>query len=173
MTKYLKSETKRISNTLRKGESIFSLAVNFIIQYRDLKYMEENVWPNLKPLNMNSVIAPIYWELIEPVEGFDFTLLDGLINQARGQKMHLILIWFGLWKNAESMYTPKWMKQDSRKYSRVQTAKGEKLHSISPLCELAVEKDAYAFSKVMKHIKEIDQEHSTVIMVQVENEIGF
>ena len=80
-----------------KGEPFFSLAGELHnSSTSDLKYMEENVWPNLKPLNMNSVIAPIYWELIEPVEGeFDFTLLDGLINQARGAKdaPHLDLVW--------------------------------------------------------------------------------
>lgn len=33
--------------------------------------------------------------------------------------------------------------------------------------------DARAFSALMRHVKEIDEAHSTVIMVQVENEIGL
>ncbi len=35
-----------------------------------LTYMEEEVWPQLKRLNMNSVIVPLYWETIESVEGY-------------------------------------------------------------------------------------------------------
>ena len=31
----------------------------------DSEYMAQNVWPNLRELNMNSVIVPVYWELIE------------------------------------------------------------------------------------------------------------
>ena len=27
----------------------------------DPQYMVENVWPNLRELNMNSVIVPVYW----------------------------------------------------------------------------------------------------------------
>ena len=70
----------------RSGEIHNSSASN-------LKYMEEKVWPNLRALNMNSVIVPLYWETIEPVEGtYCFELLDGLIAQARKENMHLIFL---------------------------------------------------------------------------------
>jgi hypothetical protein len=60
-----------------------------------LHYMEQ-VWPVLKKIHLNTVLAPVYWELIEPKENqFDFTLLDGLIDQARKNDMHLVLLWFG------------------------------------------------------------------------------
>ena len=56
-----------------------------------LEFMEEKVWPNLRGMNMNSVIVPVYWELLEPEEGrFDYTLVDGLLAQARegqGEKL--------------------------------------------------------------------------------------
>src|SRR6476646_3788765 len=48
-----------------------------------LEYMRP-VWPKLVSLNLNTVLVPVYWELLEPVEGkFDFTLVDGLIQEAR------------------------------------------------------------------------------------------
>ncbi|WP_160719268.1 DUF5597 domain-containing protein [Bacillus sp. USDA818B3_A] len=140
----------------------------------NLEYMEKQVWPNLKTLNMNSVIVPVYWELIEPEENqFDFTIVEGLINQARDNNMHLIFLWFGLWKNAESFYVPHWMKKDSRTYFRACKPTGEAINTISPLCEAAIEKDANAFYHLMKFIKSIDSEENTVIVMQVENEIGL
>lgn len=139
----------------------------------NLEYMQENVWENIKDMHLNSLIVPLYWELIEPVEGeFDFTLVDGLIKQAKANGMHLTFLWFGLWKNGESMYVPGWMKRDAQTYFRVKKINGESINTISPLCEKAVEKDANAFSKIMKYIKEVDEDDSTVIMMQVENEIG-
>src|SRR4051812_31335703 len=37
-------------------------------------------WPKLKAMNLNTVVAPVYWDVIEPVEGrFDFATVDGLI----------------------------------------------------------------------------------------------
>ena len=46
----------------------------------DGAFLEESLWPALRGLNMNSVIAPLYWELIEPQEGsYDFTLLEKMI----------------------------------------------------------------------------------------------
>ena len=40
-------------------------------------YLEEKLWPALRGLNMNSVIAAVYWELIEPTEGsYDFSLVE-------------------------------------------------------------------------------------------------
>lgn len=48
-----------------------------------LSYMEEEVWPNVRSLNLNSIIVPVSWEFLEPQPGeYDFTLPDGLIAQA-------------------------------------------------------------------------------------------
>ncbi|WP_026561011.1 DUF5597 domain-containing protein [Bacillus sp. J37] len=140
----------------------------------NLEYMKKEVWPKLKTLNMNSVIVPVYWELIEPEENqFDFSIVEGLINQARENNMHLIFLWFGLWKNAESFYVPQWMKRDTKTYFRACKPSGEPLNVISPLCEVAIEKDANAFSHLMNYIKSVDSEVNTVIVMQVENEIGL
>lgn len=140
----------------------------------NMQYMKENVWPNLKGLNMNSVIVPLYWEIIEPIEGeYHFGMVDELIAQARQNEMKLIFLWFGLWKNGESMYVPAWMKMNTEVYYRVKKADGEPINVISPLCKEAVDKDAAAFAKIMEHLKETDSEESTVILMQVENEIGL
>ena len=139
----------------------------------DMDYMNKEVWDRIRGLNMNSVIVPVYWEQIEQEEGkYDFSLIDSIIGKAREEDMKLIFLWFGLWKNGESMYVPGWMKIDQEKYYRVCKVNGEKLNTISPLCKEAVEKDKKAFSNIMKHIRDIDEKESTVIVMQVENEIG-
>ena len=57
-------------------------------------------WKKLGALNVNTVLAPVYWDLIEPEEGrFDFTTLDGLVRDARANGMRLVLLWFASWKN--------------------------------------------------------------------------
>lgn len=140
----------------------------------DLEYMKQNVWPNLRGLHMNSVIVPVYWEMIEEQEGvYDFSSVDGIILQAREEGMKLIFLWFGLWKNAESMYVPGWMKQDTQTYFRARKVNGELMTTISPLCAAAVEKDKLCFTALMRHIREFDQEQQTVLVIQVENEIGL
>lgn len=104
---------------------------------------------------------------------FSYGILDGLLRQARQRKMRLVLLWFGLWKNGESMYVPAWMKKDSQKYFRAQKGTGERMNTISPFCDAAVEKDRAAFTKLMAHIREQDKGYGTVIAMQVENEIGL
>jgi hypothetical protein len=67
-----------------------------------LDYMQP-IWPKLAALNLNAVIASISWELVEPKEGqFDFTLVDGLIKDARQHNLKLVLIWFATWKNGDA-----------------------------------------------------------------------
>lgn len=139
----------------------------------DPDYMLRKVWPNIANLNMNSLIVPVAWEQIEAEEGkFDFSIPDAVISQARERNMRLILLWFGLWKNSESMYVPGWMKRDPETYFLAQRLDGTRYHTISPFCEAAVEKDANAFAHLMAHIRETDPDH-TVIVMQVENEIGL
>ncbi len=51
--------------------------------FTSLEYMAP-IWAKLKAMNINTVLAPVYWELIEPEEGkFDFELLDQLVKEAR------------------------------------------------------------------------------------------
>jgi beta-galactosidase GanA len=74
-----------------------------------LDYMKP-VWPKLAQMNLNTILAPVYWELIEPQEGkFDFAMVDGLINGARRHNLRLVLLWFGSWKNSMSCYVPAWV----------------------------------------------------------------
>jgi hypothetical protein len=70
-----------------------------------MEYMEP-FWPKLAAANMNTVLAAVTWELVEPEPGqFDFSLVDGAIREARRNHLHLIFLWFGSWKNADSTYT--------------------------------------------------------------------
>ena len=79
-----------------------------------LEYMEQKVWPALRAMHLNCIVAPIYWECVEPEEGvYDFTLVDGLIAQARREGVKLVFLWFGLWKNAASTYVPGWGESGS------------------------------------------------------------
>ena len=140
----------------------------------DPRFLEDKLWPALRGLNMNSVIVPLYWELIEPTEGsYDFSLMESIIASARREGLKLGFLWFGLWKNAESFYVPAWMKRDTETYFRAEKVNGEKMKTVSPLCAAAVEKDRQAFTAVMRRIREIDSEENTVVVMQVENEIGL
>jgi GH35 family endo-1,4-beta-xylanase len=94
-------------------------------------YMEP-VWKALAKKNLNSVIATVSWELIEPEEGkFDFALVDSIITGARKADLKLGLIWFASWKNAASTYIPSWVKKDYEKYPRVKDEQGKSLEILS------------------------------------------
>jgi len=122
----------------------------------------------------NTAEVPIYWEAIEPKPGqFDFHLVDRAIQAARKRDLHLVLLWFGTWKNGESHYVPEWVKRDKQKYTRVLGSRGEETEIISPLCHAAMEADARAFAALLQHVKSIDEADRTVLMVQVENEPGL
>jgi beta-galactosidase GanA len=139
----------------------------------DLDYLRE-FWPRLQALNLNTVLAPVYWELMEPEEGgFDFTLVDGLIQDARAHDMRLVLLWFGSWKNSMSCYAPAWVKRGQERFPRAQTSDGRGLEILSPFSEANRDADALAFAALMRHLRELDGERRTVLMVQVENEIGM
>lgn len=139
-----------------------------------LEWMDKEVWPYLRPIKFNTIILPMAWECVEPEEGvFDFSLMEGLIDQARREQVKLVLLWFGLWKNGESFYTPSWVKEDYQRFFRSRYTNRQPSNTISPFCEKAVEADKKAFVRLMEFLKEKDGEENTVVMVQVENEIGF
>lgn len=130
-------------------------------------------WEALAKKNLNSVIASVSWELIEPEEGkFDFALVDSIIAGARKADLKLGLIWFASWKNGSSVYAPAWVKKDYEKYPRVKDENGKPLDILSTFGIASGDADAKAFTALMRHIKEVDSEKQTIVMIQVENEMG-
>lgn len=134
----------------------------------------EQFWPKLKGLNLNTVLVPAYWDLIEPEEGrFDFSTVERVIEQARQNEMKLVLLWFGSWKNSMSCYAPGWVKRDSQRFPRAKDAQGVPQEILTPLSTVNRDIDARAFAALMKRLREFDGREQTVVMVQVENEIGM
>jgi hypothetical protein len=131
------------------------------------------IWPKLAASRFNTVLAGVSWAQIEPAEGkFDFSVLDGIIQGARSHNLRLVLLWFGTWKNSLSSYPPDWLKKDFERFPRAQAA-GRSIELLSPLCDACRDADARAFAALMRHVKAVDGREHTVIMIQVENEVGM
>lgn len=136
----------------------------------DLKW----IFPKLQKMGLNTVLVPAYWELIEKEEGkYDYTLTDEAINLARKHNLKIVFLWFGSWKNSMSCYAPLWIKENSRKYPRAVTKSGKPLEMMSAFSESNLNVDKRAFSHFLNHLAKYDKEDHTVIMIQVENEIGM
>ena len=71
-----------------------------------------------------------------------------------------------------SCYAPEWFKTDTRRFPRARTASGKPLEIASAFSEEVLDADRRAFSRWLKHVVERDSDN-TVIMVQIENEIGM
>ncbi|KAI7162486.1 beta-galactosidase [Hortaea werneckii] len=142
------------------------------------EYMNE-VWSRLKGANHNTIFAAVSWEQIEPVEGeYDFRELDRVIAAAREHGLRFVLLWFGSFKNGLSTYVPPWVKTDQVRFPRVKLRAAEAgsclktADILSVFGEESMRADARAYATLMQHIHDIDRHYATVIMMQVENEVG-
>jgi hypothetical protein len=137
-----------------------------------VEYMK-SVWPQLATLHLNTVLLPIAWETIEPEEGkFNFGYVDGLLQGARENNLKVVVLWFGAWKNTFSSYAPAWVKTNTERFPRVQMSNGMGTERLSPFSTVVRDADAHAFANLMHHLREADGNVHTVLMVQVENEVG-
>ena len=119
-------------------------------------------------MHLNTVMLPVYWDLIEPEEGkFDFSLLTAALNSARHHHLHLVYLWFGTWKNSMSCYAPSWVKRDTTRFPRAQQSTGESMEIISPESIEANKADARAFAALMRWTRQHDAQTLTVFLVHV------
>lgn len=141
------------------------------------EYMD-TVWQKVKDMNVNTLLGCVMWEMIEPVEGqFDFSELNKVILGAREHSLHLVLLWFGSFKNGLSTYVPPWVKTDTKRFPRAKLRKAGGVLATADVLSVfnsdGAYADARAFGKLMAHLKEFDGAYATVLMVQVENEVGL
>jgi beta-galactosidase GanA len=138
-----------------------------------VEYMKP-IWSKLVEAKLNTVLATVAWNQVEPQEGkFDFSVVDGIIRDARSHNLHLVLLWFASWKNGLSSYPPDWVKRDFERFPRAQVASGKSIELLSPLSDANRDADARAFAALMRHVKAVDGQQHTVIMIQVQNEVGM
>ncbi|MGA9670137.1 MAG: DUF5597 domain-containing protein [Terracidiphilus sp.] len=131
------------------------------------------VWESMAALHANTVEAPVYWEQLEPQQGhFDFANVDQIVEGARAHGLHVGLLWFGTWKNGNMHYVPEWVKTDPTRFPHTIRPDGEPIDVLSPMSRNTLEADKSAFVALMRHLKQIDSEQHTVLLVQVENESG-
>lgn len=133
-----------------------------------------SLWPRLVELQLNTILAPVYWELLEAEEGvFDFLLLDELLRLARQHQQRLVLLWFGVWKNSMSCYAPSWVKRDTVRFPRARLSDGTALEILSAFVPENLAADCRAFTRLMAYLRVHDADERTVVMIQVENEVGM
>src|SRR3954466_14066580 len=141
------------------------------------------VWDRLAGMGIGTVIGAAGWAQVEPVEGtFDFSTVDAQIEQARARGMRLVLIWFGAFKNAASTYAPGWVRRDARRFPRAVAAGSDTALFTYPgampkpvltvFSPNLLDADRRAFVRFVEHLADVDPDH-TVVMVQVENEVGL
>lgn len=137
-----------------------------------IEYMKD-IWGQIKTLNVNTVFLPITWQQFEPEEGtFDYTLIDSHIKSAYNNNLKLVILWFGSWKNGESHYTPDWVKTDMKRFPRMILKDGKISNTISNINRNCLNADLTAYKKLLERIARVDK-HGTVIMMQIENEVGL
>jgi beta-galactosidase GanA len=131
-------------------------------------------WKKLRAMHLNTVLAPVAWELIEPREGeYDWTSVDTMLRDARAADLKLVILWFGAWKNSMSTYVPSWVKRDQTRFPRAQGPNGQGVDILSAFAPQTLQADQRAYAELMAHLKAVDGTQNTVVMMQVENEIGM
>ena len=141
--------------------------------------MMEPIWPKLVDENLNTALVGVSWAQFEPEEGtFNYIQIDGVIAKARENHMHLVILWVASWKNGTSSFAPYWVKKDYTRFPRIQIGDGSTVSISGPVELLSTfgdatrDADAAAFGPLMRHIREVDGTQHTVLMMQVENEVG-
>ncbi|MDE6636781.1 MAG: DUF5597 domain-containing protein [Muribaculaceae bacterium] len=131
------------------------------------------LFPKLKEMGLNTVLMPVYWELIEPSEGkFDFSLIGEALSTAKANDLKIVPLWFGAWKNSMSCYAPAWVKTDTKRFPRAITEQGKPLEILSVFSDEVLKADLNAFNAFLDYLNSNDKDN-IIAMIQIENEIGM
>jgi hypothetical protein len=151
--------------------------------YRETEGAYDKLYPAAAKLGLNALKVPIKWSMIEPERGvYDFSYVDHAKSMAEKNHLKLILNWFGHYASGDGtiyanlagdVYAPMYIIADDKTYPRAVDADGVAHHNaISYDYEPVIQRETAAFRAFMRHIKQVDSQTHTIIMIQVENEIA-
>ena len=140
--------------------------------------LARDVWPSARALHVNTVFAPVTWQLLEPREGqFDFSVPDALFAGARENGLKLAVVWYGAWKNGTSCYAPDWVKLDWNRFPLARPLLGRRTELLSPCAPEMLAAETAAFSALLGRLRELEDAagaaEPTVVLVQIEEGIGM
>lgn len=75
-------------------------------------------------------------------------------------------------ENSMSCYAPEWFKRDTKRFPRAHALDARPVEEASSLSKNVLNADKKAFCRILSYLKDNDPQQ-TVVMVQVENEIGM
>jgi Beta-galactosidase len=152
-------------------------------KYNQTMHAYDDLYPAAEAVGLNALKVPVKWSLIEPHEGvYDFTYVDHAISMAEKNHLKLILDWFGHYASGDGniyqnltgeMYAPYYVVSNEKTYPRAVDADGVIHHNaISYNYPAVIRSEVAAFRAFMRHVKQVDSQTHTVLMIQVENEIS-
>ncbi len=141
------------------------------------------LYPAAKGMGLNALKVPIKWSLVEPEQGvYDFSYVDHVKATAEKHGLKLVLNWFGHYASNDGtiygnltgqLYAPAYIVEDEKNYPRAVDGDGVAHHNAASYeYDAIIQRETAAFRAFMEHIKKIDSETHTIVMVQVENEIA-
>ncbi len=152
-------------------------------EYQQTLGAYDYLYPAAAEMGLNALKVPVKWSMVEPGRGvFDFSYVDHVKALAERYGLKLILGWFGhyasgdgtIYRNlAGEVFAPMDIILDSETYPRAVDADGISHHNVASYdSDAIIRREIEAFAAFMRHIREVDAEDRTILMVQVENEIS-
>lgn len=133
----------------------------------DLAYVED-VIAHAKADGFNTIVAPIWWNYIEPKDGeYNFDWLEIFYKYLNKYDLLVQWLWFGTNSCGAGTPAPKWIKADTKTYWQLEDVEGDWFNFS---CEALLEREAKALGKMMDWIAENDTDRRCVV-IQVNNEV--
>ena len=152
-------------------------------RYKETENAYDYLYPAAEKIALNALKVPVKWSMVEPEKGvYDFSYVDHAKSMAEKHHLKLVLNWFGHYASGDGtiygnlsgeLYAPMYIVSDEKTYPRAVDGDGNAHHNAASYdYEPIIEREIAAFRAFMQHIKQVDSQTHTILMIQVENEIA-
>jgi Beta-galactosidase len=152
-------------------------------RYKETETAYDSLYPAAEKIGLNALKVPIKWSMVEPEKGvYDFSYIDHAKSMAEKHHLKVVLNWFGHYASRDGtiygnltgeLYAPTYVVNDEQTYPRAVDGDGVIHHNAASYdYEPIIDREIAAFRAFMQHVKQVDAQTHTVLMIQIENEIA-